>query len=121
MKIYLETPRLILRELDFADENNILELDSDPEVMQYLTNGIATSREDARSALNRTKNLFEKHSGNFGFWAAIEKESGMLWGGFFFGHQKLIKRILEELSLAIALRRLFGEKGMQLKAVSLSF
>ena len=38
MKIFAETERLILRELTPADDTGMFELDSDPEVHQYLGN-----------------------------------------------------------------------------------
>ena len=50
MGIYLETERLILRRFTAADADLLVELDSDPEVMRYLTGGLplrATHRRPA--------------------------------------------------------------------------
>ena len=36
MKISIETERLILREVEFIDENDMFEMDSDPDVHLYI-------------------------------------------------------------------------------------
>ena len=43
MVVFLETERLVLRRFTEADVDNLVELDSDPEVMRYIT-GQPTSR-----------------------------------------------------------------------------
>ena len=45
MNIFLKTSRLILRQLSKDDENNLVALDSDPEVMRFINGGIASSYE----------------------------------------------------------------------------
>jgi RimJ/RimL family protein N-acetyltransferase len=45
MDVFLQTERLRLRRFTAADVDNLVELDSDPEVMRYLTNGKPTARE----------------------------------------------------------------------------
>ncbi len=83
-KIYLNTERLILRELTIEDEQTIFELDSDPEVMRYLTNGLTSSLDDVRAALKIIEDLLKKHEGKFGFWAAHERHSNQFIGWFHF-------------------------------------
>jgi len=41
----LRTARLVLRRLTWADVDSLVELDGDPEVMRFLTNGKPTPRE----------------------------------------------------------------------------
>jgi ribosomal-protein-alanine N-acetyltransferase len=43
MKILIETERLILRELEDTDENDLFEMDSDPEVHLYIENNPVNS------------------------------------------------------------------------------
>ncbi|MBP2019255.1 RimJ/RimL family protein N-acetyltransferase [Symbiobacterium terraclitae] len=82
MKIYLETERLCLREFRPEDVENLVELDSDPEVMRYLTNGQPTPRERVESeVLPRILEYYERLPG-FGYWAAIEKATGAFVGWF---------------------------------------
>jgi RimJ/RimL family protein N-acetyltransferase len=44
----LETNRLTLRRFTEADVDNLFELNSDPEVMRYITGGKPTPREEIR-------------------------------------------------------------------------
>jgi len=75
MQVFLETERLLLRRLTAADVDNLFDLDSDPEVMRYLSGGTPTPRaiiqNDILPAFLRS---YERFAG-FGVWAAIEKES----------------------------------------------
>lgn len=79
MRIYLETERMVLRALSEADEDDLFELDSDPEVMRYLTGGKATPRDDVRAALAKHIAGHEHFPGR-GRWAAIEKSTGAFLG-----------------------------------------
>ena len=46
MQIFLETERLVLRRFTPDDVDNLVELDSDPQVMHFITGGRPTSREE---------------------------------------------------------------------------
>ena len=48
MHIVLETRRLTLRQFTEDDVDNLFDLNSDPEVMRYLTGGRPTPREELR-------------------------------------------------------------------------
>ena len=85
MKIFLETERLILRQLTEADADNLLELNSDPDVVRFTPDAgqpidytvIQTQ------TLPRLLALYEQYDG-YGCWAALEKSSGAFIGWFFF-------------------------------------
>jgi RimJ/RimL family protein N-acetyltransferase len=84
MQIFLETERLMLRRFTEADVDNLVELDSDPEVMRFLNGGIPTPRDMIeREILPRFLGYYERYDG-FGVWAAIEKatEAFIGWFGF---------------------------------------
>ena len=84
MQVCLETERLILRRFTEEDAGLLVELDSDPEVMLYLSGGSATPREVIeREVLPRFLRSYEWGEG-YGYWAAIEKGSGAFlgWIGF---------------------------------------
>ncbi len=81
MQIFVETERLILRELLPTDDKGMFELDSNPEVHKYLGNNpvnnisqCITTIEDIR------KQYLDK---GIGRWAVIEKTSGEFigWSG----------------------------------------
>ncbi|MGH3729035.1 MAG: GNAT family N-acetyltransferase [Micromonosporaceae bacterium] len=77
MESSLETDRLLLRRFTDADLDNLVDLDSDPEVMRYLTGGKPTSREKITS---RVLPRFIDHPDQF--WAAVDKASGEFLGWF---------------------------------------
>jgi RimJ/RimL family protein N-acetyltransferase len=82
MQIFLETERLILRQFTEDDVENLVELDSDPDVMRYLNGGMVTPREMVEhEILPRFLSYHERYDG-FGVWAAMEKASGAFIGWF---------------------------------------
>ena len=68
MKQILATSRLLLREFDDDDLDNLLALDSDPEVMRYIGDGTVSTREQLEQALPRVQAAYERHPG-LGIWA----------------------------------------------------
>ena len=78
----LETPRLRLRRLVSADADWLWELDSDPEVMRFITGGIPRRREEfERVQLPRMLQSYDR-GWQFGFWAAARRDAGRLVGWF---------------------------------------
>ncbi|MEU4470835.1 GNAT family N-acetyltransferase [Micromonospora sp. NPDC023888] len=76
------TERLRLRRLTMADVDALVELDSDPEVMRFLTGGVATLRATVRDEqLPRLLGQYERHP-RLGRWAALDRESGDFLGWF---------------------------------------
>jgi RimJ/RimL family protein N-acetyltransferase len=84
MQIHLETDRLILRRFTPADADLLVELDSDPEVMRYLTGGPPTPREQIEHDILPAWLRYYERGDRYGFWAAIEKASGDFIGWFHF-------------------------------------
>ncbi len=83
MHIFLETERLLLRRFTEADVNNLCGLDSDPDVMRFLT-GKPTPRDVIQNeTLPRILHYYERFD-EYGSWAAIEKSSGDFLGWFAF-------------------------------------
>ena len=88
MQVFLETERLVLRRFTGADVDYLFDLDSDPEVMRFLTGGKPTPREVIRDeTLPRILHYYERFAG-FGFWAAIERSTGDFLGWFEFRPQE---------------------------------
>lgn len=82
MDIYLETERLILRRFTPDDIDHLVELDSDPEVMRFISGGRATPREIVEGRILPMILQFYERPPGLGFWAAIEKASGEFVGWF---------------------------------------
>jgi RimJ/RimL family protein N-acetyltransferase len=82
MVVFLETERLLLRQFKLRDADLLLELDSDPRVMRYITGGAPTSRDEIEGeVLPAFLDYYHRFPG-YGFWAAIEKSTGEFLGWF---------------------------------------
>jgi RimJ/RimL family protein N-acetyltransferase len=80
---YLETERLALRRFTADDADLLIELDSDPAVMRYLTGGVATAPEIVRERhLPYIIAGYEKWDGDLGLFAAHERDGGAFIGWF---------------------------------------
>ena len=109
MQVFLETERLVLRRFTEEDVEALVELDSDPEVMRYVTGGIATPREEIENEiLPAYLAYYERHAG-YGFWAAIEKSTGTFLGWFHF--RPAGDDVPDEVELGYRLRRAAWGKG----------
>ena len=81
MKFYLETERLILREIQETDIDGMFELDSDKEVHKYLGNNPISTKEQAKVAIGFIIKQYKELG--IGRFACIEKSSGKFigWSG----------------------------------------
>ncbi len=78
----LFTSRLAFRRFTEADAQLLFDLDSDPEVMRWLTGGSPTLLDVVRSSiLPRFLGSYDA-SGAFGAWVALERSSGACIGWF---------------------------------------
>jgi ribosomal-protein-alanine N-acetyltransferase len=73
MQIFIETDRLIIRALIPEDAVGIFELDSDPEVHQYLGNNPIKTLEQAAEAIQLIRQQYLDNG--IGRWAVIEKST----------------------------------------------
>jgi RimJ/RimL family protein N-acetyltransferase len=84
VQVFLETGRMLLRRFTMADADNLVELDSDPDVMRFVTGGRPTPREEILNEdLPAFLGYYQRYAG-YGFWAAIEKSGGEFLGWFHF-------------------------------------
>jgi len=84
LKNYIETERLILRELLPTDDVAMFELDSNTEVHKYLGNNPIHTIEQAQEVIRMVRQQYVENG--IGRWAAIEKQSGEFigWSGLKF-------------------------------------
>jgi RimJ/RimL family protein N-acetyltransferase len=109
MQICLETARMVLRRFTAADVDHLLELDSDPEVMRFLTAGIPTSRQAIeRDILPAFLRSYGPCPG-CGVFAALAKERGEFLGWFSFRPTQ--GACCTEVSLGYRLRRAIWGQG----------
>jgi RimJ/RimL family protein N-acetyltransferase len=98
MKIFLQTSRLILRQLNEDDLDNLVTLDSDPEVMRFINGGIAISRKAIAENFLPYVMSYDNQD-ELGFWAIIEKSSQEFIGWIFLRPEADFK-LLQQLNLA---------------------
>jgi RimJ/RimL family protein N-acetyltransferase len=114
MQLYLETERLILRRFTEADEDNLVELDADPEVMRYLSGGRPTPRRLIHDEiLPRVMRYYEQQPG-FGSWALVEKATGTFIGWIALRPPE--GKGIEDVELGYRLRRSVWGKGYATEA-----
>ena len=87
-KIFIETERLILREIIPEDAEAFFAMDSNPEVVKYVGTKPLTHISQSVEMIENIRNQYTEN--RIGRWAAINKEDGKLvgWSGL-----KLIKEI----------------------------
>lgn len=82
VEIFLKTERMVMRRLTTADVDNLATLDSDPEVMRYLSGSRPTPRATIENeVLPRLLSYYDRYD-SYGYWAAVDKESGEFLGWF---------------------------------------
>src|SRR5687768_10038399 len=108
MSVFLETERLNLRRFAPADLEHLIELDSDPEVMRFLSGGRPTPRALIQREILPRFLTYDVPSKGCGQWAADEKETGEFVG--WFGLQAR-DSTADELELGFRLRRASWGKG----------
>lgn len=90
MKIYLETERLILREMLPDDAKGMFELDSNPKVHKYLGSKPIKTIEESQKMIDNVRNQYINQG--IGRWATIEKATDDFigWSGLKLNFEKTI-------------------------------
>ena len=78
---HLRTERLVLRRFTAEDADLLVELDGDPEVMRFISGGLATPADTARERLEAWIAMYQRTPG-LGFWAAQDAGTGEFLGWF---------------------------------------
>ena len=81
MKIFAETERLILREVEYTDENDLFEMDSDPEVHLYIENNPVKSIDEITKVIEMLKKQYIENG--IARWAVVDKATNECvgWSG----------------------------------------
>ena len=78
MKIILETPRLLLREVDECDVEGFFEMDSDPEVVRYVGVPPTENREKSLEIIRFVQSQYVAFG--IGRWSVVVKSTGEFAG-----------------------------------------
>ena len=81
MKIIAETERLILRELEYTDEKDLFEMDSDPEVHLYIENNPVKVISEITKVIEMLKKQYQENG--IARWAVVDKQTNECigWSG----------------------------------------
>lgn len=81
MNILIETERLILRELEYTDKNDLFEMDSDPEVHLYIENSPVKSIDEITIVMEMLKKQYVEN--RIARWAVVDKATNECigWAG----------------------------------------
>ena len=81
MQIFIETDRLILREITADDAPAMFDLDSDPEVHRYLGNHPVLHIREIETIITHIRRQYAENG--IGRWAVVDKETGEFagWSG----------------------------------------
>lgn len=81
MKPIIVTQRLILRELEYTDANDLFEMDSDPEVHLYIENNPVKSIDEMKKVIEMLKEQYVKN--RIARWAVVDRATNECvgWSG----------------------------------------
>ncbi|WP_414000121.1 GNAT family N-acetyltransferase [Flavobacterium sp. W1B] len=93
MKIFAETERLILRELEHLDENDLFEMDSDPEVHLFIENNPVKSIDEIKKVIEILKKQYQENG--IARWAVVDKATNECigWSGLKYFREPLNNHI----------------------------
>jgi RimJ/RimL family protein N-acetyltransferase len=109
--VILETPRLALRQFTEGDVDRLFDLNSDQEVMRYLTGGEPTPREEIREQIIPFHLAVYDRLDRLGTWAAESTATGEFLGWFHFRPGHGTETELTNIELGYRLRRSAWNKG----------
>ena len=112
-EIVLQTARLYLRPLRMEDAPRLYELDSDPEVMRFISKGLPNPLAKIQNEILPRVLTFYRSSPPQGFWAAHTRENDEFIGWF---HLRPDFLAPDEMELGYRLKRSVWGKGLASEA-----
>ena len=81
MRVLTESKRLILREIEFSDAEDLYEMDADEDVHLYIRNSPVKSLEEMQAAIEIIRKQYKENG--IGRWAVVLKDSNECigWAG----------------------------------------
>jgi RimJ/RimL family protein N-acetyltransferase len=116
--ILLETLRLRLRQFTLDDTDRLVELDSDPAVMRYITFGVPTPREAYVDDILPYWLEVYRRTPLLGYWAAEDRASGEFHGWF---HLRPDRIDAGEQELGYRLRRASWGRGLASECAAVKY
>lgn len=110
MKIFVETDRIIMRELIDEDVQGMFALDSDPEVHRYLGNSPITTLQEAADIIKFVQQQYIDNG--IGRWAIIDKATNDFIGWSGLKYETDLRTNTKFYDLGYRLRRKYWGQGI---------
>ena len=112
MQNYLKTERFYLREFSLADVEDLTLLDSDPDVMKWVTNGKTNNVNIIKQRVEDTIKKMQEFEHKYGFWIAKDNQTDEFIGWFHLRPGKDDPQNVSTLEIGYRLLKPFWGKGM---------
>ncbi len=110
MNIHIETKRLLLRDIEITDAQGIFELDSDPDVHEFLGNKPISTFEEAQNVISYIRNQYKEHG--IGRWAVIDKATGDFIGWSGLKYEKVVRKEFNYYDIGYRIKKKYWGKGI---------
>ncbi|WP_405207578.1 GNAT family N-acetyltransferase [Aquimarina sp. LLG6339-5] len=110
MKVHIETERLIIRDLEEYDVQGIFELDSDPEVHEFLGKKPIKTLEEAKQIIKQIRTQYKENG--IGRWAVIDKQTEDFIGWTGLKYEQGLRKEFNYYDLGYRLRQKYWGKGI---------
>ncbi|WP_103070386.1 GNAT family N-acetyltransferase [Aquimarina sediminis] len=110
MKIHIETERLIIRDLEKYDAQGIFDLDSDPEVHEFLGNNPIKTIDEAHNVIDLIRKQYTEYG--IGRWAVIDKKTEDFIGWTGLKYEQRVRKDFSYYDLGYRLRKKYWGKGI---------
>ena len=110
MKIHIETERLIIRDLEEYDAQGIFDLDSNPEVHEFLGKKPIKSIDEAQKSINFIRNQYVENG--IGRWAIIDKKTKDFIGWTGLKYEQDLRKEFSYYDLGYRLIKSYWGKGI---------
>lgn len=106
-----ESKRVLLRSYRENEAHLLVELDSDPRVMKYISDGKPTSLDEAQKTIDRLQNYVKFWNHHMGTFAAFQKSTNLYMGWFLLRPPKNNLSEMKNLELGYRLKHDFWGQG----------
>lgn len=110
MKIHIETQRLIIRDLEKQDAEGIFDLDSDPDVHEFLGKHPIKTMEQASKVIEFIRKQYIDNG--IGRWAVIDKETNDFIGWTGLKYETEVRKEFNYYDLGYRFRKKYWGKGI---------
>ena len=110
MKVHIETERLLIRDLEEYDAKGIFQLDSDPDVHEFLGKNPINTIDEAKQEIDFIRNQYVDNG--IGRWAIIDKKTDDFIGWTGLKYEQGLRVDFSYYDLGYRLRKKYWGKGI---------